>query len=96
MGVAFKDLVSDPNLPPTNNDAERALRHAVIARRISYGTRTDEGSRFYAAGLSVIDTCRRRGIDPWAYRPLSHRRRPSQHHAALDPRNGRRMKGGRR
>jgi transposase len=39
----------------------------VIARRISYGTRTDEGSRFYAAGLSVIDTCRRRGIDPWAY-----------------------------
>jgi hypothetical protein len=39
----------------------------VIARRISFGTRTDEGSRFYAAGLSVIDTCRRRGADPWAY-----------------------------
>ena len=62
--IAF---VSDPNLPPTNNDAERALRHAVIARRISFGTRTDEGSRFYAAGLSVIDTCRRRGVEPWAY-----------------------------
>jgi transposase len=62
--VAF---VSDPNLPPTNNDAERALRHAVIARRISFGTRTDEGSRFYAAGLSVIDTCRKRGVEPWAY-----------------------------
>ena len=28
------------------------------------GTRTDEGSRFYAAGLYVIDTCRRRGVDP--------------------------------
>ena len=62
--IAF---VSDPNLPPTNNDAERALRHAVIARRISFGTRTDEGSRFYAAGLSVIDTCRKRGVEPWAY-----------------------------
>ena len=62
--VAF---VSDPNLPPTNNEAERALRHAVIARRISFGTRTDEGSRFYAAGLSVVDTCRKRGVDPWAY-----------------------------
>jgi len=62
--IAF---VSDPNLPATNNDAERALRHAVIARRISFGTRTDERSRFYAAGLSVIDTCRKRGIDPWAY-----------------------------
>jgi hypothetical protein len=62
--IAF---VNDPNLPPTNNDAERALRHAVIARRISFGTRTDEGSRFYAAGLSVIDTCRKRGVDPWVY-----------------------------
>jgi len=43
------------------------LRHAVIARRISFGTRTDEGSRFYAAGLSVIETCRKRGVDMWAY-----------------------------
>jgi transposase len=62
--VAF---VFDPTLPPTNNEAERALRHAVIARRISFGTRTDEGSRFYAAGLSVIDTCRKRGVETWAY-----------------------------
>ena len=62
--VAF---VFDPRLPPTNNDAERALRHAVIARRISFGTRTDEGSRFYAAALSVIDTCRRRGVETWGY-----------------------------
>jgi hypothetical protein len=62
--VAF---VFDPTLPPTNNDAERALRHAVIARRISFGTRTDEGSRFYAAALSVIDTCRKRGVETWGY-----------------------------
>jgi hypothetical protein len=62
--VAF---VFDPALPPTNNDAERALRHAVIARRISFGTRTDEGSRFYAAALSVIDTCRKRGVETWNY-----------------------------
>jgi transposase len=62
--VAF---VFDPKLPPTNNDAERALRHAVIARRISFGTRTDEGSRFYAAALSLVDTCRKRGVDIWSY-----------------------------
>lgn len=62
--IAF---VHDPTLPATNNDAERALRHAVIARRISFGTRTDEGSRFYAAGLSVIETCRKRGVDAWTY-----------------------------
>ena len=62
--VAF---VKNPELPPTNNEAERALRHAVIARRISYGTRTPEGSKAYSALLSVIETCRLRGINPWPY-----------------------------
>lgn len=62
--VAF---VKNPGLPPTNNDAERALRHAVISRRICFGTRTPEGSRAYAALLSVIETCHRRSVDPWAY-----------------------------
>jgi hypothetical protein len=62
---AVTAFVTNQNLPPTNNDAETALRHAVIARRISYGTRTDEGSRAYAAILSIVETCRRRKIDPW-------------------------------
>ena len=62
---AVTAFVTNQNLPPTNNDAETALRHAVIARRISYGTRTDEGSRAYAAILSIVETCRRRNIDPW-------------------------------
>jgi len=62
--VAF---VKNPHLPPTNNEAERVLRHAVISRGICFGTRTSEGSRAYAALLSVIETCHRRGADPWAY-----------------------------
>ncbi len=57
----------NPELPATNNEAERALRHAVIARRISYGTRTTEGSLAYCSLLSVIETCRLRKIDPWKY-----------------------------
>jgi IS1 family transposase len=56
-----------PDLPLTNNEAERALRHGVIARRISYGTRTDEGSVAYCCLLSVIETCRLRQINPWKY-----------------------------
>jgi transposase len=64
---AITAFVANPELPPTNNDAETALRHAVIARRISFGTRTDEGSRAYAAILSVTETCRRRKIDAWAF-----------------------------
>lgn len=62
--VAF---VYHKELPPTNNEAERALRHAVIARRISYGTRTTEGSLAYCSLLSVIETCRLRKINPWNY-----------------------------
>ena len=62
--VAF---VTNHALPPTNNEAERALRLAVIARRLSFGTRTEEGSAAYAATLSVVETCRRRRVDPWSY-----------------------------
>jgi phosphoribosyl 1,2-cyclic phosphodiesterase len=62
--VAF---VNHPELPPTNNEAERALRHAVIARRLGYGTRTSEGSLAYSSLLSVIETCRLRNINPWTY-----------------------------
>ncbi|MGH2414605.1 MAG: hypothetical protein ACRDEA_13165 [Microcystaceae cyanobacterium] len=54
-------------MPPTNNEAERALCHAVIARQISYGTRTREGSLAYSSLLSVIETCRLRNLNPWTY-----------------------------
>jgi hypothetical protein len=62
--VAF---VKNPGLPATNNEAERALRWAVIFRNITFGTRTSEGSRSYAAQISVIETCRLRSVDPWNY-----------------------------
>jgi len=51
----------------TNNEAERALRHWVIARRISQGTRTAQGSRTVAVLASVVDTCRKRGLSPWDF-----------------------------
>jgi len=65
--TAITAFVTNPNLPVTNNEAERALRDAVIARRISHGTRTEEGSAAYAATMSVLETCRRRGVDAWAF-----------------------------
>ena len=56
-----------PHLPLTNNEAERALRHWVILRRISFGTRTEQGSRIFAILASVIETCRIRQQSPWRY-----------------------------
>ena len=60
-------VLDHPELPLTNNEAERALRHWFIARRISYGTRTAQGSQALAALASVIDTCRQRRLSPWTF-----------------------------
>jgi hypothetical protein len=63
----FWVVLDHPELPLTNNEAERALRHWVIARRIGMGTRTDQGSRVFALLASVIETCRKRKVSPWPY-----------------------------
>jgi hypothetical protein len=65
--TAIWQVLAYPNLPITNNVAEQALRHWVIARKISHGTRTVEGSHAYTLLASVIDTCRQRGVLPWPY-----------------------------
>jgi transposase len=48
-------------VPPHNNAAERALRHAVIWRKVSGGTDSESGSRFVEGVLTIVATCRRRG-----------------------------------
>jgi transposase len=48
-------------IEPTNNAAERALRHAVLWRKGSGGTDSGRGSRFVERVLSVRETCRQQG-----------------------------------
>jgi transposase len=52
---------------PTNNAAEQALRHAVIWRKLSFGTQSASGSQFVERLLTVIETCRRqsRNVFSW-------------------------------
>jgi|JI6StandDraft_1071083.scaffolds.fasta_scaffold78492_2 transposase len=59
--------LAEPLLPLSNNVAEQALRHWVISRNISHGTRSEEGTRAFALLASVIETCRRRGTSAWQY-----------------------------
>jgi transposase len=47
-----------PGVPATNNAAERALRHAVMWRKTSYGTQTDHGDRLVERLLTLRETCR--------------------------------------
>ena len=74
---AIWTVLSNPYLPMTNNEAEQLLRHWVICRRISYGTRTAQGSRVVALLASVIETCRKRKASPWSFlaEVLSRRRK---------------------
>jgi transposase len=47
---------------PTNNAAERSLRHAVIWRKLSFGTQSEQGSRFVETMLTTIETCRQQDL----------------------------------
>jgi transposase len=47
----------------TNNLAEREIRPAVVARKMSAGNRTEAGAETHAVLASVLRTCRRQGKD---------------------------------
>jgi transposase len=65
--AALWTFATHPEVEPTNNAAERALRHPVIWRRTSYGTQSESGSRFVERILTVIATCRQQSRDPLAF-----------------------------
>lgn len=52
---------------PTNNVSERALRHAVIWRKLSFGTQSAHGSQFVATILTVVETCRQQSRNVFEY-----------------------------
>ena len=54
----------DPQIPPTNNAAERALRPAVIARKVSQCSKNTQGAEAFCAFTSVLRTATKRGLDP--------------------------------
>lgn len=58
-------FVTEPDVPPTNNAAERSLRHLVIARKISGGTRSAAGTRTRMTLASLFGTWRTQGINPY-------------------------------
>jgi hypothetical protein len=55
--------LEDPAAEPTNNRAERALRPAVIARKISCGNKTENGRLCWQILTSLAATCEGLGKD---------------------------------
>lgn len=76
-------FVDHKGVEPTNNTAERALRHAVIWRKLSFGTQSARGSRFVERMLTAIETCRLQKRNIFAYltaaveAQLAHQNAPS-------------------
>jgi transposase len=60
-------FVEVEGVEPTNNASERALRHAVIWRKLSFGTQSAHGSRFVATILTVVETCRQQSRSVFDY-----------------------------
>lgn len=52
--------LTDPRVPLTNNQAERALRHLVIKRKVSFGSFSKKTAETLAVLLSVIMSLRQR------------------------------------
>src|SRR5476649_2130885 len=66
-GAHLWTFIDVEGVEPTNNAAEQALRHAVIWRKLSFGTQSRSGSQFVERMLTVIETCRRqkRNVYSW-------------------------------
>lgn len=54
-------FLEEPEVEPTNNRVERALRPAVIARKVSQCSKTWPGAHAFAAFTSVIQTLLKKG-----------------------------------
>ena len=58
--------MAEPAVPSDNNAAERSLRHLVISRKISGGTRSEQGTERKMTLASIFGTWRAQGLNPLA------------------------------
>ena len=57
-------FVAHPEVPPDNNAAERSLRPVVISRKVSGGTRSNQGTDTKMTLASLFGTWRAQGFNP--------------------------------
>ena len=56
-------VLTYPQIPLHNNPAEIALRELVIKKRISYGTRSENGKTAWENMMTIMDTCRKQDVN---------------------------------
>lgn len=60
-------FVDSEGAVPTNNEAERALRHAVVWRKTSHGIQSEEGAKFVERILTVLGTAVKQSLSVLPY-----------------------------
>jgi transposase len=60
-------FVADPNVEPTNNGTERAIRQTVIDRKVTQGTRSAAGMRWCERSWTAIATCQKQNRNVLRY-----------------------------
>jgi transposase len=60
-GDSYFRFITDPDIDPTNNVAEQAIRFVAIHRRLTQGTRGQPGQRWCERLWTVVATCAQQG-----------------------------------
>jgi transposase len=66
-GHSYFTFITSPNTDPTNNCAEQAIRFVVIYRKVSQGTRSENGRLACERFFTVIATCARQGRSAYQF-----------------------------
>lgn len=61
MSQNYFRFLFESDVEPTNNHTEQQVRHSVIDRRITQGTRSERGQRYHERMWSAIATCTKQG-----------------------------------
>jgi transposase len=60
-GKSYFTFLTRPGVSPTNNRTEQAIRHVVIDRKVTQGTRGSAGQRWCERIWTLLATCARQG-----------------------------------
>ena len=62
MSQDYFRFMFEAGVEPTNNHTEQQVRHCVIDRRITQGTRSEAGQRYHERMWSAIATCGKQNL----------------------------------
>src|SRR5207237_8744564 len=69
---ALWTFVQVEGVEPTNNTAERSIRPGVQWRKSSFGTQSEDGSRFVESMMTVVATLKQQKRNVLAYLTAAH------------------------